>query len=144
MLKKPFILNLLIIAISTLLGITVALVLLPFGIKNNTSSGMIATYFAAYYAGMIYVNTYKEELTKQMKIKTVLYYSVSQLVLVMGICLLLAKVQSKLIPFPLILTISLIFITIAGFLVYGSLGRGCRAKLKELEKKGLLKTEQEA
>ncbi|MEI7473247.1 MAG: hypothetical protein WCK67_00575 [bacterium] len=134
MLKKPFILSLMLFGISILIAIIFSIFITLF--KINIGSFIIAiaaTNLAAAITGTIYTGKYKVALNKNEKIKISGYYFAIQIIT--STCLIyLLKIKS----IELIMAITLIPLFLLTLIIYFSLGRGCKTKLRELEKKELL------
>lgn len=139
MLNKPFILTLLLMAISFGLALVVGIILAIIGIKNNAGANAAVVMGAALYVGQIYVKKFQIELPKAHKIKITLYYFLIQMLLSVGIIALLQN--SKLVG-PMF-AVSIFLNVLISLFVYPALGRGCRMKLKQLEAKGLLNNQPE-
>lgn len=138
MLNKPFILTLLLIAVSMGIGVVVGLIFTTLGFKSNSGIGAVIAIFAAQYVGQIYANKYQIELPKSHKIKIVVYYFLIQVLSAIGLLLLILHSNKLLAP---MITLSLFLSLIISLFIYPSLGRGCRTKLKQLEKKGSLNSQ---
>lgn len=139
MFNKPFILTLLLIAISFGLALVVGIIFAILGMKSNSGATAAVTLGAALYVGQIYAKKFQIELPKAHKIKITLYYFLIQMVLSIGVVALL---QNSKLAGPLVAVSIFLNVFIALF-IYPALGRGCRMKLKQLETKGLLNNQPE-
>lgn len=129
MLNKPFILTLLLTAISCGLGLLVGIIFAILGIKSGSGMSAYLVIIAALYVGQIYTNKYKIELPKAHKVKISLYYFAIQMLIVFALFALLRGVIGG-----LIINIGLIVGAIISFALYFSLGSGCKMALKKLNK----------
>lgn len=139
MLNKPFILTLLFIAISIGLSIVLGIIFALLGMKGNSGMSVAIAMGSALYVGQIYVNKNKVELPRMHKIKIALYYLIIQTLF--SFCIVALLQSSKLVAPVILFTLFLNGLT--ALVIYPALGRGCRMKLKQLEKNGSLNIAQE-
>lgn len=140
MLNKPFILTLLFIAISIGVSIVIGIIFTILGMKNNSGMSAIVAITSALYVGQIYANKYRVELPRAHKIKITLYYFLIQLLFSLIIVKLLHNSQ---ITGP-ILTLTVFLNTLITLFIYPALSRGCRIKLRQLEKEGIIQNQIES
>lgn len=133
MLKKPLVLTLLLLLISFVIEIILDILRLP----NHAGLSILGIIFSAQYVGEIYASKYKEELPQMDKIKISLYYFLTQMFLLTVIFYLLRTIKFL----GAVLAPSIIICVIVSLCIFPALGRGCRAKLKRLEKDSLLKVQ---
>jgi len=139
MLNKPFILTLLLMAISFGLALVIGIIFAILGLKGNSGANVAVVLGATLYVGQIYVKKFQIELPKAHKIKITLYYFLIQMALSIGFVALL---QNSKLAGPLA-AVSIFLNVIISLVMYPALGRGCRMKLKQLETKGLLNNQLE-
>lgn len=125
MLKKPFILTLLLLIISYLIGKILDIVYIFSGVHFGAWFLPIHWVIATLCLGIIYTSIYKIELTKNQKTKVILYYFFTTLPLLIII--------HKLLIYKMLLVILVMIIGI--FCMYPALTFGCKIGLKRFEKK---------
>jgi len=119
LLKNPWILTLILIIISFVLGILVSVLFGP-----ETSLNAAVTMIAALIVGRIYGKTFKEIMPKNLKIKVSLYFVLFQLIL--GSVFLTNIIELNLI----LIGMAVVILFIVFWIVYFMLGVGSRTFVK--------------
>lgn len=136
MLKKPFILSLLLLIISIILVVVFNVISAFLKLKYNIFMMPIIYGTAAFYIGRIFANKYKIKLTQRDRIKTILYFSFVQLIFLLSFLIFMLDVKTldslKLFTSSIVI---IIFLTIISILfMYFTLELGCLMEIKTLEK----------
>lgn len=138
MLKKPFVLTLILYGLTILLSIVVGIILAIIGLKSNPGAYTALPIFAGLWVGHIYTGEYKEALTKELKQKIALYYFGLQLILSLIFLAIMGLIAPKLVANTVLVALITIFTfliaLIEAFITYKALGQGCKQKLKQLER----------
>lgn len=130
MLNKPFVLTLLLIALSFGLGMILLIIAILFGLESGSWISTTSTTGAAMFVGNIYTSKFKIELSKDHKTKIALYYFIIQLVLSFGVLFLVQEIRQ----IAAILAVATLLNIITALAIYFLLGLGCKSQLKQLEK----------
>lgn len=134
MLNKPFFITFLLSVIPLCVALTfeiISRIIGITGINENTITSVTFTVLVAIFVGQTYAEKYKKELPRIYKFKVSLYYFLVQMILGISFIAFIKK------DYPNNFILRLIFIalflsTFVSFLVYISLGHGCKIKLKKL------------
>lgn len=146
MLNRPFILTLLFIAISIGLSIILGIIFAILGMKNSSGMSAIVAITSALCVGQIYANKYRVELPRAHKIKITLYYFMIQLLFSLMIIGLVFNSKAAGVSLnnqaigPMLTFIIFLNVVVTLF-IYPALGRGCRTKLRQLEKEGIIQNQ---
>lgn len=135
MLKKPFILTLLLLPLSIVAFIVVDMVFVIFRMEPNIWYTPIVTAIAALYLGRIYSSVNKIELLKSEKIEIILYYFVIVLALLIGFLAFMCDVRSLSQLQMFVSGVMIPVVAIAAILMYPAFGMGSKMELKLLDKK---------
>ena len=144
MLKKTFILILLLFVFTYVFFILLRMIFILFRIDESFAALAPAGVFSALYVGRIYSHKYKMEIPQAHKRKIILYYCFIQLVLFMGLLLYMCEVNSlvKFITFSQAAVVPMYINLIVAICMYPALCLGCRMELT-LEKTNLLNQQEQ-
>lgn len=135
LLKKPWILTLLLLGISIVFGMLI-LVVVNFFDLGSTGVSSVSSIVGAMIVGQIYAANFKELMPKKLRIKVTLIYNSIQFVLgfLLGM-MLFQEIVLEISSFFLFLGILLGFCVLFSFIIYFMLGTGGKAYLKSTEKR---------
>jgi len=135
MLKQPFILTLLLLPFSVVAFILLDMIVVFLRMQPSIWVIPIVCIIAALYVGRIYASIYKEELSKNHRIRIILYYFVTVLAIFSVYLAIVCEVRSVS-QLELFISGAIVpIVLIAAFCMYPSLDLGSRMELKLLEKK---------
>lgn len=127
MLKKPFVLTLMLILIIYIVTSVFNLIPYPFRLKYSIFIVALAWAISAFCLGIIYTSIYKIEMPKNHKIKVVLYCFFMLTFIYLTSLMLIKMLTIRMMwPFPLMI--------IGSLCMYPALGLGCKVVLKIIKK----------
>lgn len=118
--------------ISIVIAVITVIIFAMSGIKAGSFASFPSIWLSAYFTGFLYTGKYMRELSPDDKVEIVIYYSVIQMIIA-SIIVSLAHIKMDVM---IVMSGLLIASLIVGFCMYRALGRGCRKKMKSLQKKG--------
>ncbi len=135
LLKKPWILTLLLLGISIVLGLLLSVIIDFFGL-GSTGMSSVSSIVGAMIVGQIYAANFKELMPKKLRINVTIIYNSIQFVLgfLLGL-ILFPEIVLEISSFFLFLGILLGFCVLFSFVIYFMLGTGGKAYLKSTEKR---------
>lgn len=138
-LQKPFVLTLLLLIISYVVGAGFMIIQTLLRIKHSSIVEIpFAFAIASLFLGIIYTSIYKMEIPKNNKIKIILNYFFTTLGLFLGllvfICCYLHMDLYHIKEFFIGMQLPFFLIIIGSFCMYPALGLGCKVILKSIEK----------
>lgn len=134
--NRPFILSLLLLIISAIITILFNDIFVFFHLKYSIFMLPFIYGVTAFYTGRIYTHNFKIKLSQKHKIKTILYFSFIQLILLLSFLIYMLDIKTivelKLFINSIMIIILLTITSI--FCMYFTLELGCKMEMKAIEK----------